>query len=318
MAILLFKLVQVQHAYTFSPASSVALTQLLKLALAACLHARYMRSEPGRTWAQGISCRIIIHCVGLATVYMVNNQLTFAILAIVDPGTFSLGKSVSPYLVAIILRTLGQQLNSLLWIYIFVQCCAIAITQYDKCTSKAFLSSKAYLLMVASAFVTASTSVWNQKVLQGCDVPVGNPWPVAAPTRSSRRRPNCGFTSGRVAPSPTDPVPPPTPALLRPPSLNPYPNGLSNTCHVRSMAPLRAPRAWIPFARTSARPRLSANLTPRCLWPLGWHDGLLGISRDGAGRRRSHMARAIGMPAAVPVAHVVCTYLSWCRIVIVM
>ena len=57
------------------------------------------------------------------------------------------------------MRTLGQQLNSLQWICIFVQCCAIAITQYDNCTSKAFLSLKAYLLMVASAFLTASVTL---------------------------------------------------------------------------------------------------------------------------------------------------------------
>ena len=51
----------------------------------------------------------------------------------VDPGSFGLGKSLAPYLVAILLRATGQLLNELQWVCILLQCICIAITQYNAC-----------------------------------------------------------------------------------------------------------------------------------------------------------------------------------------
>ena len=84
-ALLLFKLCQTSGSYTFSPASSVALTEACKLGLAATLHWRHV-SNTGSPLLEGVSPRIVAHYFGLAMLYTVNNQLTFYAFEVVDPG----------------------------------------------------------------------------------------------------------------------------------------------------------------------------------------------------------------------------------------
>ena len=57
-AILLFKLCQVNGAYTFSPASSVALTELCKLALALLLHWRFR--DQSKLFFENVSPRMVV------------------------------------------------------------------------------------------------------------------------------------------------------------------------------------------------------------------------------------------------------------------
>lgn len=170
-ALLLFRICQTSGAYEFSPASSVALTEACKLVLAVSLHARHVRAT-GDALLEHLSPRIVAHYLGLALCYTVNNQLTFYCLQAVDPGSFGLGKSLAPYLVAVMLRSTGQVLNELQWVCILLQCICIAITQYDACKSAALLSPNAYAMLGVAVAITAATSVWNQKVIKGFDVPV--------------------------------------------------------------------------------------------------------------------------------------------------
>ena len=170
-ALLLFRICQTSGAYEFSPASSVALTEACKLVLAVSLHGRHVR-ESGSPPFENLNKRIVAHYFGLACCYTVNNQLTFYALQMVDPGTFGLGKSLAPYMVALMLRFTGQTLNQLQWVCILLQCICIAITQYNACKSAAVLSSSAYALLGVAVSITAVSSVWNQKVVKGFDVPV--------------------------------------------------------------------------------------------------------------------------------------------------
>ena len=77
-AFLLFKLVQVSGQYTFSVASSVAFTELLKLLLALFLHSRNLCSS-GQTvccrssWTQGLTQELALKYLGLAVLYCFNN-----------------------------------------------------------------------------------------------------------------------------------------------------------------------------------------------------------------------------------------------------
>ena len=169
-AILLFKLCQVNGAYTFSPASSVALTELCKLALALLLHWRFR--DQSKLFFENVSPRMVVHYLGLSALYTVNNQLSFYVLEVADPGTMSLGKSIAPYLCALLLRLTGQRLHELQWVCVIIQCCAIAIVQYDNCSGGGILSLYAYGLIGAATSITAVTSVWNQLVIKGFDVPM--------------------------------------------------------------------------------------------------------------------------------------------------
>mgnify|MGYP007048345622 CR=1 FL=1 len=65
VAMLLFKVCQVNGQYTFSPASSVALTELCKLGMAATLHQRE-RASSGRPYFEALSPKIVLHYLGLA------------------------------------------------------------------------------------------------------------------------------------------------------------------------------------------------------------------------------------------------------------
>jgi len=170
-AILLFKLCQRDGKYTFSPASSVALTELCKLALALALHYQHISSSKRPFW-EGMSIRIAVHYFGLSLLYTINNQLSFYCLEIADPGSMALGKSIAPYLCALLLRLHGQVLQALQWVCIVVQCCAIAIVQYDACKGTGYLPDRAYYLIALATSITAVTSVWNQLIIKGFEVPV--------------------------------------------------------------------------------------------------------------------------------------------------
>jgi len=170
-AMLLFKLCQVNGSYTFSPASSVALTELCKLALALSMHWRDVRAT-GKPFFENVSPRIVLQYFGLSMLYTINNTLSFWILAVADPGTMSLGKSLAPYLCALLLRFSGQRLVPLQWVCVVIQCCAIAIVQYDVCKGGGVLPFKAYYLIGIATAITAVTSVWNQLVIKGFSVAV--------------------------------------------------------------------------------------------------------------------------------------------------
>jgi len=170
-AILLFKLCQVGGVYSFSPASCVAMTEACKLALAVSLHSRHVQATGG-SYFEGVSPRICAHYFFLAILYTVNNQLTFFSLEIVDPGTFTLAKSLAPYIVALMLRVLGQRLNELQWVCVLLQCICIAVSQYDACKARGLVPMHGYMLVAVATCITAVSSVWNQKVVKGFNVPV--------------------------------------------------------------------------------------------------------------------------------------------------
>ena len=157
-AILLFKLCQVNGAYTFSPASSVALTELCKLTLAGMLHAQSVRSS-GKPFFENVSIRMVLHYLAMSALYTANNQLSFYVLEVADPGTMSLGKSVAPYLCALLLRFTGQYLHQLQWVCVIIQCCAIAIVQYDSCKGSGMLPMQAYLALALALTLTLTLTL---------------------------------------------------------------------------------------------------------------------------------------------------------------
>ena len=91
--------------------------------------------------------RIVLHYLGLALLYTLNNQLSFYVLEVADPGTLSLGKSLAPYLCALALRIVGQSIHRLQWVCVVIQCCALAIVNYDVCKGAGVLPWRAYELI---------------------------------------------------------------------------------------------------------------------------------------------------------------------------
>ena len=177
IAFLLFKVVQVSGQYTFSVASSIAITEVLKLLLAAFLHARnlFTSAQPvmsWHSWTKELTLALACKYLGLATLYSLNNQLAFWCHIFADPGTYSIFKAVTPYLVAIILRGLGDPMNQLQWVAIVLLSLAIISTQYVETAGTTRMGGKAYILLVLHVCITALASVWNMKVLKGSPVPI--------------------------------------------------------------------------------------------------------------------------------------------------
>jgi len=170
-AILLFKLCQVHGAYTFSPASSIALTEALKFVIASTLHRRHVAAT-GTEWSAGLSYGIVLNYAGLSALYTINNYITFEVHTIADPGSYTLGKSVTPYLVAVMLRFTGDRLHVLQWVCIILQCGCLVVAQYDPCKGVGALPARAYVLIAISTVITATCGVWNQKVIKGFGTPV--------------------------------------------------------------------------------------------------------------------------------------------------
>ena len=172
VAMLLFKLCQVGGTYTFSPASSVALTEMCKLALAVGLHARINGARDAAAWSEGVTKRVLLHYALLSAGYTANNQMAFYILRSADPGSLALFKSTAPYLVALMLRCTGQHISELQYVAVIINCLAIGVVQYDVCKGAGLLPRKVYAMMTFATLLTAATSVWNQKIVKGFAVPV--------------------------------------------------------------------------------------------------------------------------------------------------
>ena len=144
---------------------------MCKLALAGSLHYQYVSSSK-KPFFENVNTKIVVNYLGLSFLYTVNNQLSFYCLELADPGSMALGKSIAPYLCALLLRLNGQMLHALQWVCVIVQCCAIAIVQYDACKGTGYLPLKAYYMIGCATTITAVTSVWNQLIIKGFEVPV--------------------------------------------------------------------------------------------------------------------------------------------------
>ena len=156
-AILLFKLCQEDGLYTFSPASSIVMSEVAKLVMSTTFH---YRSVGRAQFFEGLTPVIVGNYAGLSLLYTTNNYITFRVHLVADPGTYTLGKSVTPYVVAVLLWATGQRLHELQWLCIVIQCCGIAVTQYDPCATSTtgqekgakFPTSKAHISVVFHSF----------------------------------------------------------------------------------------------------------------------------------------------------------------------
>ena len=91
-------------------------------------------------------------------------SVTFEVHTIADPGSYTLGKSVTPYVVALMLRVTGDKLHTLQWVCIVLQCGCLVVAQYDPCKGVGAIPTRAYWLIALSTCITATCGVWNQKV----------------------------------------------------------------------------------------------------------------------------------------------------------
>lgn len=160
MTFIVFKFVQINGHYPFSQTLAVVIVETVKLCISLVLHKHVSKTFK----LQRVTCREFLSYVGLACMYTSNNIFTFFLLNETDPGTLIAFKSMAPFICAIMLRMIGEHINTLQYGCIILQCCALGILKTDDDGSVD--KNQPYVLLVLSVLVTATSSVWNQRVMQ--------------------------------------------------------------------------------------------------------------------------------------------------------
>ena len=183
LALLIFKLNAVDGSYPFSSASTVVITEAVKLCLATALHRREIRLQPATTRPSGLidsfrrtasRCLVLETCI-VSAMYTGNNLLSYYCVAQMDPGTLAIAKSLVPYLTAIVLQLFGRTVNGLQWACIILQCTGVATTQYVDHSadgSAGLYSWSSYAWLATSVVITTTSSVCNERVIRRYDAPL--------------------------------------------------------------------------------------------------------------------------------------------------
>eukprot|EP00178_Gracilaria_changii_P014133 TRINITY_DN40119_c0_g1_i1.p2 TRINITY_DN40119_c0_g1~~TRINITY_DN40119_c0_g1_i1.p2 ORF type:complete len:392 (+),score=65.87 TRINITY_DN40119_c0_g1_i1:402-1577(+) len=168
-ASIVLKLANAGGKYTFSPQSSLAWSELIKLVLSLLYILYDERSVRGTTQClrEQSSWRLGWHMFGLAALYCFNNALMFWLFARADPGSITLIKSGATVVSALMLYFVrGLRLSVCRWMVISVQMLALVVAQFDACEGRAHLASHVYAVLLLSLFNSSVANVWNEHVIK--------------------------------------------------------------------------------------------------------------------------------------------------------
>jgi solute carrier family 35 (UDP-sugar transporter), member A1/2/3 len=166
---LVLKLAQSGGSYSFSPQSSLAMSETVKLAMSGF----YLSRESGGILAAGTvlyretSMRLVLHMTGLAGLYAVNNALAFWLFARADPGAIMLTKATSSVVSAVMLYfARGFVVSRVRWVLLVIQMLGLFTAQYDMRTGTSTYSTAVYGVMMLTVVHSNAANVWNERVIQ--------------------------------------------------------------------------------------------------------------------------------------------------------
>lgn len=163
----ILKLATHNGAYTFSPQSSLTISEALKLLLSVMYHVNTSPRSPRRDFQQQSSPALIGHMLALAGIYCVNNGIMFHLFAHADPGSITLIKSGATVVSALMLRYVRSfRLSGARWAAVVLQMAGLIVAQYDACTGRAHLATRVYALLVVSLLNSSVANVWNEHVVK--------------------------------------------------------------------------------------------------------------------------------------------------------
>lgn len=162
--------------FRYSTTSAITIAEAVKLLLSISFHvldSRHRNSGGGAlstAWAvaaEQLSWPAVLHIWLLSFLYAFNNQLSFFVYLMADPGTIFIFKSGSALVVAIIQCIfVGKEFRGEQWRAMLLQACGMIVVQYDACKRSAIYQPLAYLCMVVSTAVTAITSARNEYLVK--------------------------------------------------------------------------------------------------------------------------------------------------------
>ena len=178
---LYFKLSQTGGKYEYNTMSAMVIVEGCKLLMSA---GQLLLANKGDVQAcvnsfKLVSLRLRLAYLFLACSYAAYNQLFFYVMRLVDPGTFSLFKSLTPAAVASLQFFLfGTNQSQSQMICILIQICGIipVTASLNKDTGEVNLTygTHSVLVILAAVFYGAFNSVYNARVIkkEGADCPV--------------------------------------------------------------------------------------------------------------------------------------------------
>lgn len=173
---ILYKLSQAATGgFKYSTTSAITIAECVKLTLSVsfCILDKSSRSKAGAVasaWAsmvEQLSLSALANIWLLSCLYTINNQLSFFVYTLADPGTVFLFKSASTLIVALIQCVFaGKSFTGEQWRAMGLQACGMIIVQYDPCTHRPMYEPQAYLCMCLSAVITAICAARNEYIVK--------------------------------------------------------------------------------------------------------------------------------------------------------
>lgn len=180
-AAIVMKIAQKDGKYSFSPQSSLVMSETIKTAISIAylfMEASPTSALPSSTEAhknknikgmiiEQSSQALIIHMFGLAALYCFNNGIMFWLFARADPGSISLIKSGATIVSAVLMYFWRHfKLSIPRWLVIIIQMLGLVVAQYDACKGQSVLSPTVYLVLFISLFNSSIANVWNEHVIK--------------------------------------------------------------------------------------------------------------------------------------------------------
>jgi len=174
---LLYKVSQATSGgFHYSTMSAVAIAECVKLCMSTVFHIVDKThhadgsSTIGTAYASArsqLSMMSVLHIMSLSFLYTLNNQLSFYVYTLADPGTVFLFKAASTMLVASIqVVCVGKMFSSEQWRAMMQQAIGVVIVQHDPCRGEGRYPLQAYGLMGISAILTALCAVRNEYLVK--------------------------------------------------------------------------------------------------------------------------------------------------------
>lgn len=163
------KIAQKDGVYSFSPQSSLVMSETIKTGLSAVyLFLETRDINAARASMRDQSSRpLVIHMTGLAALYCFNNAIMFWLFAHADPGSISLIKSGATIVSAVLMYFWRRfRLSIPRWLVIVVQMLGLVVAQYDACKGRSVLPPTVYGVLFLSLFNSSIANVWNEHVIK--------------------------------------------------------------------------------------------------------------------------------------------------------
>eukprot|EP00931_Biecheleriopsis_adriatica_P011161 TRINITY_DN112239_c0_g1_i1.p1 TRINITY_DN112239_c0_g1~~TRINITY_DN112239_c0_g1_i1.p1 ORF type:complete len:380 (-),score=76.51 TRINITY_DN112239_c0_g1_i1:158-1264(-) len=162
--------------FHYSTMSAICIAEFVKLAISCSFHVmdtshhqdgvRHVRTAIAAAKAE-VSRQALLQIYVLAALYMVNNQLSFFVYMLVDPGTVFLFKAASTLIVATVQKfCAGKTFTVDQWKAMMLQACGMIVVQYDPCKGSGVYTPLAYFCLCTSTVITAASAARNEHLVK--------------------------------------------------------------------------------------------------------------------------------------------------------